>query len=53
MKCNELEPKEFPDGVTKYYFQSEVDEAIAELKNVIRKHEVNFCPMCGRKFGKD
>ena len=39
MKCDKLEPKEFPDGVTKYYFQSEVDEAIAELKDVIRKHE--------------
>ena len=39
MKCDKFEPKEFPDGVTKYYFQSEVDEAIAELKDVIRKHE--------------
>ena len=36
MKCDELE--ELSGG---YYFKEDVDEAIAELKDVIRKYEAN------------
>ena len=39
MKCDELE--ELSGG---YYIKEDVDEAIAELKDVIRKHEAkNKC----------
>ena len=51
MKCDEL--VELSDG---YYIKEDVDEAIAELKDVIRKHEaknkwrspIDEKPECGK-----
>lgn len=57
MKCDKLEPKEFTDGVTKYYFQSEVDEAIAKLNKQVEflkttHSSCNDCNKCADGMGR-